>query len=196
MFTGITTDIGRVLLIDALKVGYRLKISTNYDTNNISLGSSIACSGACLTVVDLGKEWFAADVSGETLECTCLNTWKTGTYVNLERSLRLKDELGGHIVLGHVDGVGKIESIQLEGNNHRILISAPFQLSKYIASKGSITIDGVSLTINEVVDNTFGVNIIPHTWESTSFSFYETGQIVNLEIDVVARYVARLMERS
>jgi len=196
MFTGITTDIGRVLLIDALEVGYRLKISTNYDTNNISLGSSIACSGACLTVVDLGKEWFAADVSGETLECTCLNTWKTGTHVNLERSLRLKDELGGHIVLGHVDGVGKIESIQLEGNNHRILISAPFQLSKYIASKGSITIDGVSLTINEVVDNTFGVNIIPHTWESTSFSFYETGQIVNLEIDVVARYVARLMERS
>jgi len=196
MFTGIITDIGRVLIIDSLAVGYRLKISTNYDTNDISIGSSIACSGACLTVVELGKGWFTADVSGETLECTCLNTWQIGTPINLERSLRLKDELGGHIVLGHVDGVGKVEFLKLEGNNHRLTISMPQQLSKYIATKGSVTIDGVSLTINEVTENSFGVNIIPHTWENTSFGFYEIGQILNLEIDVVARYVARLMERS
>ena len=196
MFTGIITDIGRVLIIDSLEVGYRLKISTNFDTNDVSIGSSIACSGACLTVVELGKGWFTADVSGETLECTCLNTWQIGTLINLERSLRLKDELGGHIVLGHVDGVGKVESLELEGNNHRLTISMPQQLSKYIATKGSITIDGVSLTINEVADNLFGVNIIPHTWENTSFGFYEIGQTLNLEIDVVARYVARLMERS
>ena len=196
MFTGITTDIGRVLVIDTLDVGYRLKISTTYDTNDISIGSSISFSGACLTVIELGEEWLAADVSGETLDCTCLNAWKIGTHINLERSLRLADELGGHIVLGHVDGVGKIETIDLEGNNHRISISAPEQLSKYIATKGSITIDGVSLTVNEVVDNLFGVNIIPHTWDNTSFSYYKIGQTVNLEIDVVARYVARLMERS
>ncbi len=196
MFTGIVTDVGRVAAIAEQSVGKRLTIKTAYDTDTIALGASIACSGACLTVVDKGDGWFAADVSGETLGCTTLGNWQKDTPVNLERALTVSDELGGHLVLGHVDGVGRLDAVRREGDNHRVDIEAPEQLAKFIAAKGSIAVDGVSLTVNEVEGNKFGVNIIPHTWDHTSFADFEPGQAVNLEIDVVARYVARLMERS
>ncbi len=196
MFTGIVTDVGRVADIVEQPVGKRLTIETAYDTQGIARGASIACSGACLTVVDKGEGWFAADVSGETLDCTTLGSWQKGTPVNLERALTASDELGGHLVLGHVDGVGRLDAVRPEGDNHRVEIEAPEQLARFIASKGSIAVDGVSLTVNEVEGNKFGVNIIPHTWDQTAFAFFQTGQAVNLEIDVVARYVARLMERS
>jgi riboflavin synthase len=196
MFTGIVTDVGRVAEIAEQSVGSRLKIETAYDTQGIAEGASIACSGACLTVVDKGEGWFAADVSGETLGCTTLGSWQKNTPVNLERALRASDELGGHLVLGHVDGVGRLDAVRPEGDNHRVDIEVPDELARFIASKGSIAVDGVSLTVNEVEANKFGVNIIPHTWDQTSFAFFQPGQAVNLEIDVVARYVARLMERS
>ena len=196
MFTGIVTDVGRVAEIAEQSVGSRLKIETAYDTQGIAEGASIACSGACLTVVDKGEGWFAADVSGETLGCTTLGSWQKNTPVNLERALRASDELGGHLVLGHVDGVGRLDAVRPEGDNHRVDIEVPDELERFIASKGSIAVDGVSLTVNEVEANKFGVNIIPHTWDQTSFAFFQPGHAVNLEIDVVARYVARLMERS
>ena len=196
MFTGIITDIGSVAEIVEQTVGKRLKIETAYDTQGIGEGASIACSGACLTVVDKGVGWFAADVSGETLGCTTLGSWQKDTPVNLERALTASDELGGHLVLGHVDGVGHLDAVLPEGDNHRVEIEAPAELTRFIASKGSVAVDGVSLTVNEVEGNKFGVNIIPHTWDQTTFAHYQPGQAVNLEIDVVARYVARLMERS
>lgn len=196
MFTGIITDVGRVAEIAKQTVGSRLAIKTKFDTSGIALGASIACSGACLTVVDKGEGWFGADVSGETLDCTTLGSWQMDTPVNLERALTAADELGGHLVLGHVDGVGRLDVVRPEGDNHRIEIEVPDELARFIASKGSVTVDGVSLTVNQVEDCKFGVNIIPHTWDQTSFAFFEPGQAVNLEIDVVARYVARLMERS
>jgi riboflavin synthase len=196
MFTGIITDVGHVAEIAKQTVGSRLAIKTKFDTSGIALGASIACSGACLTVVDKGEGWFGADVSGETLDCTTLGSWQMDTPVNLERALTAADELGGHLVLGHVDGVGRLDVVRPEGDNHRIEIEVPDELARFIASKGSVTVDGVSLTVNQVEDCKFGVNIIPHTWDQTSFAFFEPGQAVNLEIDVVARYVARLMERS
>lgn len=196
MFTGIITDVGRVAGIVEQAVGSRLTIETAYNMETIASGASIACNGACLTVVDKGAGWFAADVSGETLACTTLGDWREGTRVNLERALTASDELGGHLVLGHVDGVGRLDAIRPEGDNHRMDIEAPEELARFIASKGSIAVDGVSLTVNEVDARMFGVNIIPHTWNHTAFAGCEPGQAVNLEIDVVARYVARLMERS
>ncbi len=196
MFTGIITDVGRVAEVARQAVGCRLTITTKYDTIGIADGASIACSGACLTVVGKGEGWFAADVSGETLDCTTLGGWQKDTPVNLERALTASDELGGHLVLGHVDGVARLDAVRSEGDNHRLEIEAPDELARFIASKGSIAVDGVSLTVNEVEGNKFGVNIIPHTWDQTNFAFFEPGQAVNLEIDVVARYVARLMERS
>ena len=196
MFTGIITDVGRVAEIAEQTVGYRLTINTAYDTSAIAQGASIACGGACLTVVDKGEGWFAADVSGETLACTTMGGWQKDTPVNLERALTAADELGGHLVLGHVDGVGHLDAVHPEGDNHRVEIEAPEELARFIASKGSIAVDGVSLTVNQVEGRNFGVNIIPHTWDQTTFAFFQAGQTVNLEIDVVARYVARLMERS
>ena len=196
MFTGIITDVGGVAEIAEQDVGSRLTISTKFDTGGITIGASIACSGACLTVVGKGEGWFAADVSGETLACTTLGNWQKDTPVNLERALTTADEFGGHLVLGHIDGVGHLDAVRPEGDNHRIEIVAPDELARFIASKGSVAVDGVSLTVNEVDDAKFGVNIIPHTWEQTSFSVFKAGQAVNLEIDVVARYVARLLERS
>ena len=196
MFTGIITDVGRVAEVALQAVGCRLTIATDYDTGGIAIGASIGCSGACLTVVEKGEGWFAADVSGETLDCTTLGGWQKDTPVNLERALTASDELGGHLVLGHVDGVARLDAVRREGDNHRLEIEAPEELARFIASKGSIAVDGVSLTVNEVEGNNFGVNIIPHTWDQTSFAYFKPGQTVNLEIDVVARYVARLMERS
>lgn len=196
MFTGIITDVGRVAEIVEQAVGSRLTIQTRYDTSGIAEGASIACSGVCLTVIDTGEGWFAADVSGETLSCTTLGSWRKDTPVNLERALTASDELGGHLVLGHVDGVGRLDAVRREGDNHRVEIEAPDELARFIASKGSIAVDGVSLTVNQVEGSMFGVNIIPHTWDKTAFAYFEAGQTVNLEIDVVARYVARLMDRS
>jgi len=196
MFTGIITDVGRITGVERLAVGRRLTIETAYETAGIDLGASIACNGACLTVVEKGPSSFAADVSGETDDKTTSGDWDVGTRINLERALRAADELGGHLVLGHVDGVGSVTRLQRQGDNHRVAIEVPAALKHYIASKGSVTVDGVSLTVNEVDDAVFGVNIIPHTWENTSLADLLVGAGVNIEVDVIARYVARLLERE
>jgi riboflavin synthase len=193
MFTGIITDVGEVRSV-AGDGDARLEIATHYATGTIELGASIACSGVCLTVVDKSADWFAVNVSGETRSCTTLGGWRAGTRVNLERALRIGDELGGHILTGHVDGVGEIKSRGEEGDSIRIVISVPANLAPYIASKGSVAVDGVSLTVNEVDGTTFGVNIIPHTQAHTTFGDLKAGDPVNIEIDVLARYVARLRE--
>lgn len=196
MFTGIVTDVGRIARIDQLEVGRRLTIETSYDTETIALGASIACNGACLTAVEMTPGHFAVDVSGETLDKTTIGDWQVDTRINLERALKAADELGGHLVLGHVDAVGIVVRLNPEGENHRVGIEVPDDLKHYVASKGSITVDGVSLTVNEVEDRVFGVNIIPHTWDHTSFANLTRGAKVNLEVDVIARYVARLLERD
>lgn len=196
MFTGIVTDVGRVTRIDQLEVGRRLTIETAFDTTGIALGASIACNGACLTAVEMTPNHFAVDVSGETLDKTTIGTWVVDTKINLERALKAADELGGHLVLGHVDCVGEVVRVEPEGENHRVAIEVPDDLEHYVASKGSITVDGVSLTVNEVDDRVFGVNLIPHTWDHTSFADLKAGAGVNLEVDVIARYVARLLERK
>lgn len=199
MFTGIVTDKGRIRSIN--KDGdTRVVIETAYAPKGLDVGASISCSGACLTVVARGTDkdgnWFSVDASEETLSKTSLGDWKVGATVNLERSLKLGDEIGGHIVLGHVDGVARIEEIKPEGNSLRYTFAAPDSLAKFIAPKGSITLDGVSLTVNEVEGARFGVNLIPHTQEVTTFGDAKVGQKINLEIDVLARYVARLQEAA
>ncbi|MDA0786428.1 MAG: riboflavin synthase [Proteobacteria bacterium] len=196
MFTGIVTDVGRVAAIETREIGRRLTIETAYDTSGIDIGASIACNGACLTVVEKTASSFSADVSGETLDKTTSGDWNVGTRINLERALRAADELGGHLVLGHVDAVGRVVAIEPEGDNHRVSIRVPDGLKYYVASKGSITVDGISLTVNEVDDAVFGVNIIPHTWDNTSLADIVVGTGVNIEVDVIARYVARLLERD
>ena len=195
MFTGIITDLGGVQAI--LKRGdTRFQINTSYDTNSIALGASISCSGTCLTVVEKGKNWFATDVSGETLSKTTLGCWSEGTTVNLERSLKLSEELGGHFVAGHVDGVGVITSIDQEGDSFKFEFSFPEDLTRFIARKGSITVNGVSLTVNEITNKKFVVNIIPHTQNVTTFGTSRIDDRVNLEIDLLSRYVARLLEKD
>ncbi len=196
MFTGIITDVGIVRSVDEADGGQRLAINTAYDTVSIDIGASIACNGTCLTVVAKGEGWFAADVSGETLACTTLGAWRPGVPVNLERALTPATELGGHMVLGHVDGVAAVVDIRRDGESRRVDIEAPVELSRFIAAKGSVTIDGVSLTVNSVEGDRLSVNIIPHTWGHTVFSGYAKGTRVNLEVDVIARYAARLLERS
>lgn len=198
MFTGIITDVGRVRSITH-KGDTHIRLNTDFDTDTIDIGASIACSGVCLTVVDKGGDWFAVDASGETLSCTNLGDWAEGTRVNLERALKVGEELGGHIVTGHVDGIGEILSVTPEGESIRVQFSVPQMLAKYIAEKGSVTINGVSLTVNEVIDEdqkqtVFGINLIPHTQEKTTFSDAKVGEKVNIEIDVLARYVARINE--
>lgn len=195
MFTGIITDLGRVRSVEP-HGDTRFVFDTRYDPSAIAIGASIACSGACLTVIDRGPGWFAVDVSAETLACTTLGDWRPGTSVNLERALRIGDELGGHLVSGHVDGVGVIAEVREEGDSRRTVISAPDALMPYIAPKGSIAVDGVSLTVNEVDARGFGVNIIEHTWTVTTFGSLGPGDRVNLEIDLIARYVARLLSRD
>ena len=195
MFTGIITDVGSVRSV--IKTGdWRFEFNTVYETAKIDLGASIACSGCCLTVVDRGPGWFAAEVSAETMSKTICSTWEIGSLVNFERPLKAGDELGGHIVSGHVDGVGTISLIEPEGDSLRFQFKAPEELSPFIASKGSIAVNGVSLTVNEVSDAIFGVNIIPHTRENTTFRSFQVGALVNLEIDLLARYVARLLEKE
>ncbi|MBM3556582.1 MAG: riboflavin synthase [Alphaproteobacteria bacterium] len=195
MFTGIITDVGRVRSKDK-RGDTRLVIETAYDTKQVAIGASIACSGVCLTVVDKGEGWFAVDASNETLSVTTLGGIAAGARLNLERALRVGDELGGHIVSGHVDGLGEIVEQRPEGDSVRFVFAAPGRLARYIAPKGSIAIDGISLTVNEVAGERFGVNIIPFTRAHTTLGGAKTGDKVNLEIDILARYVARLNEAA
>jgi riboflavin synthase len=196
MFTGIITDIGRVRSVRQTERDRRYEIETAWNTAHIDLGASISHAGCCLTVTETGPGWFAVEVSGETLSRTTLGDWSEGHRVNLERAARLGDEMGGHIVSGHVDGLGRVVSIAPEGGSYRIEIAAPAPLHRYIAAKGSITVDGVSLTVNAVEGRTFGLNIIPHTWEATTLGGLKPGDAVNLEIDMLARYLARWQETA
>jgi riboflavin synthase len=196
MFTGIITDIGTIEA--ATQEGdLRARILTAYDSADIALGASIACSGACLTVVEKGPGWFAVDVSAETIQCTAPGRWSPGSRLNLERAMRLGDELGGHIVTGHVDGIGEAIAVRPEGDSLRVTFRAGHDLAPFVAAKGSITLDGVSLTVNDVEDRPgdgvrFGVNIIPHTAAMTTFDRIEPGRAVNIEIDILARYLGRM----
>ena len=193
MFTGIITDVGRVRSVET-NGDTRLVIETAYDTNEIEIGASIACAVPCLTVTDKDDGWFAVDASAETLSKTTLGGWAKGTRVNLERALRVGDEMGGHIVTGHVDGIAVVISVTPEGDSQRFVLEAPKEYARYVAPKGSVTLDGVSLTVNEVDGSQFGVNIIPHTQAATTFGDLQPGDRVNFEIDVLARYVDRLRE--
>lgn len=195
MFTGIITDIGQVQSVE-LRGDMRARIGCSYDMNAVDLGASIACDGVCLTVVAKGADWFDVDISAETLSKTNIgaNGWQNGQRINLERALKVGDELGGHIVSGHVDGTAVIESMQDEGDSLRLTFSAPESLARFIAPKGSVALNGTSLTVNEVDGCRFGINLIPHTRTVTNWGGVAVGDQVNLEIDTVARYVARLTE--
>jgi riboflavin synthase len=195
MFTGIVTDLGRVrAVLPGGDTGY--EIETRYDTGTMAIGASIACSGVCLTAIERGPGWFRVQASAETRARSTLGGWRVGTPVNLERSLKLGDELGGHLVAGHVDGVGRLISERAEGDSVRLVFEAPAALAPGIASKGSVAVDGVSLTVNEVTGARFGVNIIPHTRAVTSLGSLKVGDPVNLELDLIVRYVARLMGKD
>lgn len=199
MFTGIISDLGEVLEASQQADGLRrLTIACGYDVDTIDIGASIACSGPCLTVVargrDGGRAWFAVDVAAETLRVTNAATWERGTKLNLERSLRLGDELGGHMVSGHVDGIAELLTREDLPDMARMTLRVPQALSRFIAQKGSVALDGVSLTVNEVAGDTFSVLIIPHTLKVTTFGDLRTGALVNLEVDQMARYAARLLE--
>jgi riboflavin synthase len=199
MFTGIVTDIGEVLAVEPRGDGLqRLKIACRYERASIVEGASIACAGVCLTVVDIGAEaartWFAVDAAAETLRLTTVGRWHAGTRVNLERPLKVGDELGGHVVAGHVDGLAVLTAREDMTDMARLSLRAPAALARFIAAKGSVTLDGVSLTVNEVAGDTFSVLIIPHTLKVTTLGPLAAGDEVNLEIDLMARYAARLME--
>ncbi len=198
MFTGIVSDIGEILAVEQ-KGDLRARIATSYSVAKIDIGASIACDGVCLTVVASGLEpqdWFAVDISAETVSKTNIgrNGWVSGKRINLERALKVGDELGGHIVSGHVDGVAEIVAMRDEGDSTRLTFRAPKELAGFIAPKGSVALNGTSLTVNEVNGAEFGVNIIPHTKEVTTWGAAKVGDVVNLEIDTLARYVARLQE--
>jgi riboflavin synthase len=198
MFTGLITDIGTVRAVEQ-RGDLRLVIGCGYDMAGIALGASIACSGVCLTVVDKGTDWFAVDASAETIACTAQGAWAQGSKINLERALKIGDELGGHIVTGHVDGIGEVTDVHEEGGSHRVSIRISSDIAPYIAAKGSVTVNGVSLTVNTVEDEpggaaVFHLNIIPHTWAVTAFCNLQRGQTVNVEIDVLARYLARMRQ--
>jgi riboflavin synthase len=193
MFTGIITDIGTVAKVE--KAGdLRARITTRYDTGKIDIGASIASDGVCLTVIDLGADWYDVQISAETVSKTNLSDWREGTRVNLERALRVGDELGGHIVSGHVDGVADVLAVTPEGDSTRITLRAPKSLARFIAPKGSVALNGTSLTVNEVDGCDFGINVIPHTQACTTWGAVAVGDRINLEIDTLARYVARLAE--
>jgi riboflavin synthase len=196
MFTGIISDVGTVRSVRDTNRDRRFEIETCFDVATIAVGASISHAGCCLTVIDKADGWFAVEASGETLSRSTLADWRPGRRVNLERPAKAGDELGGHIVSGHVDGVGEVLGIETEGGSHRLTARAPRPLHRYIATKGSICIDGVSLTVNEVKDDVFGVNIIPHTWDVTTLGELAPGATVNLEIDMLARYLARWQETS
>jgi riboflavin synthase len=196
MFTGLITDLGRVRSVETSEGGARLAVETAYDLAAVEIGASIACSGACMTVVDKDAGWFAVDVSGESLARTTIGGWKPGGRVNLEQSLRLGDTLGGHMVSGHVDVVATVLERRPDGDSQRFSFAIPEGYEGLIAPKGSVALDGVSLTVNEVENDRFGVNIIPHTAERTTFGALKAGDRVNLEVDLIARYVARLIPRT
>ena len=196
MFTGIVTDVGRLRSVRETNRDLRFEVETAFDLSTVDMGASISHAGCCLTVVEKGDNWFAVEISGETLSLTTLGAWKEGDPINLERPARVGDELGGHIVSGHVDGVGETISVEMEGGSHRVRIRAPRPLHRFIAPKGSITVDGVSLTVNDVEDDVFGVNLIPHTWDVTTLGRLAPGAKVNLEIDMLARYLARWRETA
>lgn len=196
MFTGIITDIGTIDAIEQ-RGDMRARIATGYDMATVDLGASIACSGVCLTVVDKGPGWFAVDISAETLSRTAQGAWNAGLRLNLERALKVGDELGGHIVTGHVDGVGEVVDVSPDGDSRRIAIRVPAALAPFVAGKGSVTVDGVSLTVNEVADEggegtTIAINVIPHTQGATTLGGLEPGRRVNIEIDILARYLQRM----
>ncbi|QUJ75184.1 riboflavin synthase [Sulfitobacter albidus] len=193
MFTGIITDIGTVAELTQ-EGDLRARITTGYDTARIDMGASIASDGVCLTVVDLGPDWYEVQVSAETVEMTNLGDWVVGRRVNLERALKVGDELGGHIVSGHVDGVAEVVAMRDEGDSTRVTLRAPRALAKFIAPKGSVALNGTSLTVNEVDACDFGINFIPHTKDVTTWGDVAVGDRINLEIDTLARYVARLAE--
>lgn len=193
MFTGIITDMGHVRGVEQ-HGDMRARIGTGYDTGTIVIGASIACDGVCLTVVDLGPDWFDVDISAETVSKTNLSEWREGTRVNLERALRVGDELGGHIVAGHVDGLAEVVDLRDDGDSTRVTLRAPDELARFIAPKGSVALNGTSLTVNDVAGCDFGINFIPHTKDVTTWRDVAVGDQVNLEIDTLARYVARLAE--
>jgi riboflavin synthase len=196
MFTGIVTDVGKVRHVEK-RGDTHIVIATKFDVSQIDVGASIACSGACMTVVDKGSakdRWFAFTASGETLSKTTLGTWKVGEAINLERPMRVGDEFGGHIVTGHVDAVAEIVSMKPEGESVRMIFAVPRNLARFVAQKGSVALDGVSLTVNDVDGARFGVNIIPHTQKVTTFGRAMPGSQVNFEADLMARYVARLVQ--
>ncbi len=195
MFTGIVTDIGEIRDLEQ-RGDLRARIATNYETPGIDMGASIACDGVCLTVMGLGSDWFDVEISAESVSKTNISAWSVGYRVNLERALKVGDELGGHIVSGHVDGVAEVVSIRDEGDSTRVTLRAPAELAKFIAPKGSVALNGTSLTVNEVKGNEFGINFIPHTKQVTTWGDVQEGDRVNLEIDTLARYVARLAEAS
>jgi riboflavin synthase len=196
MFTGIVTDVGTVRTTEQ-RGDLRLVIGTGYDMDTVELGASIACSGACLTVVDKGDDWFAVDVSGETVSKTAADHWNEGARLNLERSLRIGDEIGGHIVTGHVDAVGEVVQVAPEGDSKRVTISVPRALGPMIAAKGSVALDGASMTVNEVRDagdsTHFSINVIPHTAQHTTLGDLTPGRQLNVEVDVLARYIDRML---
>lgn len=197
MFTGIVTDLGEVRRVvrgqgqDAL-----FHIGTQYDLSTVAIGASIAHNGVCLTIIETGPDYYVIQASDETLSKTTLGDWQVGTKVNLERACKVGDELGGHIVSGHVDGVARVVSIRPENESLRFTFEAPAELAKFVAPKGSVALDGVSLTVNEVDGRLFGINVIPHTQAVTTFGLYREGSRVNMEIDMLARYVARLLEKD
>ena len=195
MFTGIITDIGKVAKVEQ-RGDMRARITTAYDMSSVDMGASIACNGVCLTVVGKGDDWFDVDISAETISKTNIghNRWPAGTRLNLERALKVGDELGGHIVSGHVDGVAEVVEMHDDGDSLRLTFEAPAELARFIAPKGSVALNGTSLTVNEVEGNRFGVNLIPHTQEVTTWGEVKPGDKINLEIDTLARYVARLAE--
>jgi riboflavin synthase len=200
MFTGIVTDIGEVVAVEPRAEGLaRLKIACRYDPDTIDVGASIACSGVCLTVIGRGRDgnrgWFAVDAAAETLRVTTIGGWQRGTRVNLERALKVGDELGGHIVAGHADGLAQVLRREDLTDMARFTFRAPAELARFVAPKGSVALDGVSLTVNEAAQDTFSVLIIPHTLEVTTLAALAVGDTVNLEVDLMARYAARLMER-
>lgn len=201
MFTGIITDVGTVRSVAATEAGRRLTVATRFDLATVEIGASIACAGVCLTVVERGPDWFAVEASPETLAATTVGDWTAGRRINLERALRVGDELGGHIVLGHVDGVGRVAERRKEGDNCRLRVDLPAasDLGRYVAPKGAVAIDGVSLTVNEVrgpsaPEQSFALNVIPYTLSQTTLADLDQGDRVNLEVDMMARYAARLLD--
>ena len=193
MFTGIITDIGRVAQLEQ-RGDLRATVETRYDTGSIDIGASIACDGVCLTVIALGQSSFDAEINAETVSKTSVAAWSLGGRINLERALRVGDELGGHIVSGHVDGVAHVTLVEDEGDSTRVVLEAPEALERFVAPKGSVALNGTSLTVNEVDGTSFGINFIPHTKTVTTWGDVAVGDAINMEIDTLARYVSRLRE--